>query len=260
MKLEGKVAAVTGGSRGIGAGIVRSLLSEGASVAFLGRSQEKADALMAELDSSEKLMFSAGSVLITDDINRLIDDTVQHFGRLDILVNNAGGSTVALAPAAEIEEAAWEEDLRFSLTSTFLATKRALKYMLPQSYGTIINISSIEGKQGAPIMSCYCAAKHGVNGFTKAVAAEVGRSGVTINSICPGLIITDAITTGGPNLAAEMGITFDEMVNDVFKAKTQTGELNTPEQIGAMAVFLSSEAGRGITGQQISVDAGLSTY
>ncbi len=260
MELEGKVAMVTGGSRGIGAGIVRALLSAGANVAFLGRSKEKGEAFMAELNLPEKTMFAAGSVLVTEDIHSAIDDTVERFGRLDILVNNAGGSTVALAPAAEIEEEAWEEDLRFSLTSTFLATKRALKYMLPQSYGTIVNISSVEGKQGAPIMSCYCAAKHGVNGFTKAVAAEVGRSGITINSICPGLIITDAITEGGPNLAAEMGITFEEMVNDVFKAKTQTGELNTVEQIGAMAVFLSSESGRGITGQQISVDAGLSTY
>ena len=116
---------------------------------------------------------------------------------LDILVNNAGGSTDALQPVAELDEQAWEEDLRFNLTSTFLGTKRALKYMLPAEYGTVVNISSIEGKQGQAIMSAYCACKHGINGFTKAVAAEVGRSGVTVNAICPGLILTDAVTGGG---------------------------------------------------------------
>jgi 3-hydroxybutyrate dehydrogenase len=259
-KLQGQVAAVTGGSRGIGAGIVRALLAEGASVAFCGRTQEKGDALMAELALPERTWFCQGSVTQTEDIHALVDGAVEHFGKLDIMVNNAGGSTDALQPVAELDEAAWESDLRFNLTSTFLATKRALKYMLPAGYGTIVNISSIEGKQGAPIMSAYCACKHGINGFTKAVAAEVGRSGVTVNSICPGLIITDAITDGGPGLAQSMGITFDEMVNDVFKAKTMTGELNTVEQIGEMTAFLASSAGRGITGQQLSVDCGLSTY
>ncbi|MCZ6710305.1 MAG: SDR family oxidoreductase, partial [Gammaproteobacteria bacterium] len=127
-------------------------------------------------------------------------------------------------------------------------------------YGTIINISSVEGKMGVPAMGAYTASKHGVNGLTKAVAAEVGRSGVTVNAICPGLILTEAVTGGGPALAETLGMTFDEMVNDVFKAKTLTGELNTVEQIAEMAVFLASPAGRGITGAQISVDGGMSPY
>jgi 3-hydroxybutyrate dehydrogenase len=259
-KLQGQVAVVTGGSRGIGAGIVRALLDAGASVAFNGRTQEKGDALMADLAMPERTWFCQGSVTVTEDLHTLIDGAVERFGRLDILVSNAGGSSDALKPAAEIDEAAWEEELRLNVTSTFLATKRALKYMLPAGYGTIVNVSSIEGKQGQPIMSCYCACKHAINGFTKAVAAEVGRSGVTVNAICPGLILTDMITDGGPGLAETMGMTFDEMVNDVFKAKTMMGELNTVEQIGDMAVFLASTAGRGITGQQLSVDCGLSSY
>ena len=259
-KLQGQVAAVTGGSRGIGAGIVRELLAEGASVAFCGRTQETGDALIAALGEPDRTWFCQGSVTETEDIHALVDGAVERFGKLDIMVNNAGGSTDALQPVAELDEAAWESDLRFNLTSTFLATKRALKYMLPAGYGTVVNISSIEGKQGQAIMSAYCACKHGINGFTKAVAAEVGRSGVTVNAICPGLILTDAITGGGPGLAETMGMTFDEMVNDVFKAKTMTGELNTVEQIGGMVAFLASSAGRGITGQQLSVDCGLATY
>jgi 3-hydroxybutyrate dehydrogenase len=259
-KLQGQVAVVTGGSRGIGAGIVRALLAEGASVAFCGRTQEKGDALMAELAMPDRTWFCQGSVTETEDIHALVDGAVERFGKLDIMVNNAGGSTDALQPVAELDEAAWESDLRFNLTSTFLATKRALKYMLPAGSGTIVNISSVEGKQGQAIMAAYCACKHGINGFTKAVAAEVGRSGVTVNAICPGLILTDSVTDGGPGLAKTMGMTFDEMVNDVFKAKTMTGELNTVEQIGEMTAFLASSAGRGITGQQLSVDCGLSSY
>ena len=259
-KLDGQVAAVTGGSRGIGAGIVRALLDEGASVAFNGRSAEAGAALVAELGLPERVWFCQGSVKVTEDINALIDGAVDKFGKLDILVNNAGGSTDALQPVAELDEAAWEDDLRFNLTSTFLATKRALKYMLPAEYGTVVNISSIEGKQGQAVMAAYCACKHGINGFTKAVAQEVGRSGVTVNAVCPGLILTDAITGGGPALAETLGMTFEEMVENVFKAKTMTGELNTVEQIGEMVVFLASPAGRGITGQQLSVDNGLASY
>lgn len=259
-KLQGQVAAVTGGTRGIGAGIVRELLAEGANVAFSGRTQKTGDAFVAELGLPERTLFCQGSVTVTEDIHALIDSAVERFGKLDILVNNAGGSTDALQPVAQLDEKAWEEDLRFNLTSTFLATKRALKYMLPAEYGTIVNISSVEGKQGQGVMSAYCACKHGINGFTKAVAMEVGRSGVTVNAVCPGLILTDAITGGGPAMAETMGMTFDEMVDNLFRAKTMTGELNTVEQIGEMVVFLASKAGRGITGQQLSVDCGISTY
>ena len=165
-----------------------------------------------------------------------------------------------MGPIVEVDEAAWEDDLRLNLTSTFLATKAALQRMVPAGYGTIINISSVEGKMGVPSMGAYSASKHGVNGLTKSVAAEVGRSGVTVNAICPGLILTDAVTGGGPALAASMGMTFDEMVENVFKAKTLTGELNTVEQVAETAVFLASAAGRGITGAQLSVDGGMAPY
>lgn len=258
-RLDGRVAVVTGGSRGIGAGIVRAFVNEGAKVAFNGRSAESGAALIEELAEPERVWFCQGSVTVTADLEKLIDGAVERFGRLDILVNNAGGSN-AMQPVAELDEAAWESDLRFNLTSTFLGTKLALKHMLPAGYGTIINISSVEGKMGVPVMAAYTACKHGVNGLTKAVAAEVGRAGVTVNAICPGLILTDAVTGGGPALAETMGMTFDEMVNNVFKAKTLTGELNTVEQIGETAVFLASPAGRGITGAQISVDGGMTPY
>ncbi len=257
--LGDRVAVVTGGSRGIGAAIVRAFLREGARVAFDGRDPAKGQALVDELGASEALWYCPGSVTDSGHVSELVNGTVERFGKLDILVNNAGGSG-ALAPVAELDEDAWEYDLRLNLTSVFLASKAALAHMLPAGYGTIINISSVEGKIATPSMPAYVASKHGVNGLTKAVAAEVGRSGITVNAICPGLILTDAVLGGGHELAASLGMTFEQMVNDVFKAKTLTGELNTVEQVAETAVFLASPAGRGITGAALSVDAGIAPY
>jgi 3-hydroxybutyrate dehydrogenase len=258
-RLDGRVAVITGGSRGIGAGMVRAFLRAGARVAFNARNPERAEALVNELQSPGALWYCQGSVTRSEDVTRLIDGAVERFGRLDVLVNNAGGSG-AMAPVAELDEAAWEDDLRLNLTSVFLATKAALQHMLPAGYGTIINVSSVEGKVAVPSMAAYVATKHGVNGFTKAVAAEVGRSGITVNAVCPGLILTDAVLEGGPGLAASLGMSFDDMVEKVFKAKSLTGELNTVEQVAHLALFLASEAGRGITGAALSVDGGIAPY
>jgi NAD(P)-dependent dehydrogenase (short-subunit alcohol dehydrogenase family) len=258
-RLENRVAVVTGGSRGIGAGIVRAFLEAGARVAFNGRDAGTGQALVESLGAPDTLWYCQGSVTESADVQALVDGAVTRFGRLDVLVNNAGGSA-ALHPIAEMEEAAWEHDLRLNLTSVFLATKAALRHMLPVRYGTIINISSVEGKVAAPSMGAYVASKHGVNGLTKAVAAEVGRSGITVNAICPGLILTDAVTIGGQDLAASLGMSYEDMVEKVFRSKTLTGELNTVEQVSEMAVFLATEAGRGITGATLSVDAGIAPY
>ena len=158
--LDGQVAVVTGASRGIGRAIATAFLEQGAKVAFNGRDQSSADDFVSSLDDAGDVWFCQGSVLITADIEALIDGAVEQFGRIDILVNNAGGSS-ALQPVVELDEAAWEEDLRWNLTSTFLATKFALKHMLAQQSGTVINISSVEGKIGTPSMAAYAAAKHG---------------------------------------------------------------------------------------------------
>ena len=258
-EVKDQVVVVTGGSRGIGAGIVRAFVAAGAKVAFNGRAKDAGEALSKELAAPDRVWFSQGSATERGDVEALIDGAVERFGKLDVLVNNVGGSS-ATKLVIDMTEEEWNDDLRLNLTSTFLATQIALGHMLPANYGSIINISSVEGKQGAPAMSAYCTAKHGVNGFTKAVAAEVGRQGVTVNAICPGLILTDAVTDGGQNLAASLGMTFDEMVDNLFKSKTMTGELNTVEQVAELALVLAGPAGRGITGSQLSVDGGISTY
>jgi len=257
--VDGQVVVVTGGSRGIGAGIVRAFVAAGALVAFNGRAKVAGDALAEELGAPDRVWFCQGSAIVRKDLATLIDGAVERFGKLDVLVNNVGGSS-ATKRVVEMTEQEWDDDLRLNLTSTFLATQIALGHMLPAKYGSIINISSVEGKQGTAAMSVYCTAKHGVNGFTKSVAAEVGREGITVNAICPGLILTDQVMEGGPVLAKSLGMTFDEMVENVFKSQTMTGELNTVEQVAELVLLLAGPAGRGITGAQLSVDGGIATY
>ncbi len=259
MRLEGRVAAVTGGSRSIGRGIVEAFVREGAKVCFNGRSEEKGQQALREMGAGDRVAFVAGDVRSAADIQRLVQATVEKFGRLDIMVNNAGGITEP-APVAALSDEAWANDVQWNLTSVFYGTKHALAHMLPQKSGRIINISSVEGKMGVPGMAGYAAAKHGVNGLTKATAGEVGREGITVNAICPGLILTDAVNEGGPQTAEAMGMTFDQMVDSVFKAKTMTGELNTVEQVAELAVLLASDVGAGFTGAQLSVDSGIAPY
>ena len=259
MKLAGKVAAVTGGSRSIGRGIVEAFLAEGARVALNGRDPEKGQRALAELGAGERAIFVPGDVRSSADVKRLVDAAAQRFGRLDVMVNNAGGIT-APAPVASLSDDAWANDLQWNLTSVFYGMKHAFAHMLPNKSGAVINVSSVEGKMGVPGMAGYAAAKHGIHGLTKSGAAEVGRLGITVNAICPGLILTDAVTMGGPTTAAAMGLSYEEMIEKVFKAKTLTGELNTVEQVAAVAVLLASDAGRGITGTFVNVDGGQAPY
>ena len=257
-KLDGRVAAITGGTAGIGLGIAEAFLAEGASVALNGRSKEKADRVLDRLNVGDRAIFISGDVMIPDDINSFIDQTRAHFGHLDILVNNAGGAGVLL-PTVDMPFDDWEMTIRWNLHSTFIATKRALPGMLEQGWGRIINISSVEGKVGKPVITAYVAAKHGIIGLTKGVAREVGTTGVTVNAICPGLILTDIVMENGPRTAAAMGISFDEMVT-LYTAESAIQRPNTVEEVGNAAVMLASDLGGGITGAAISVDGGTSPY
>ncbi len=259
MKMSGQVAAVTGGSRSIGRAIVEAFLAEGACVAFNGRDAAKGDRALTELAAGDRVLFISGDARSSADVKSLTDAAVARWGRLDVMVNNAGGIT-APAPVAQLDDDAWANDLQWNLSSVFYGIKHAFAHMLAQRSGSVINISSVEGKTGGPGMAGYVAAKHGVHGLTKAAAAEAGRLGVTVNAICPGLILTDAVRDSGPATAAAMGVTYDEMIEKVFRSKTLTGELNTVEQVAAVAVLLASDIGRGITGSFFNVDGGQAPY
>ena len=258
MKLEGKIAAITGGTAGLGRGIAEAFLAEGASVALFARNSEKGAALLAELDVGERAVFVAGDVMQQSDVEGFIDQVVNHFGGLDILVNNAGGAG-DLQPLVNLSDEAFDEAMKWNVYSTFWACRRALPTLLDKGDGRIINMSSMEGKHGKPVFTAYTAAKHAVNGITKSLAREVGEAGVTVNSICPGLVVTDIIKNNGPETAKAMGMEFDEMIA-LFASEAAIKRPNTVEEIAAMAVLLASKEGAGITGAMLSVDGGTAQF
>ena len=258
MKLEGRVAAVTGGSAGIGRGIAEAYLAEGAFVAVMARNAEKAEKMLAEVGAGDRLIFVQGDAMDQASVEGFVDQTAAHFGRVDILINNAGGAG-DLQPTISLSDESFDECMKWNVYSTFWGTRRALKYMTEQSWGRIINISSMEGKHGKPVLTAYTTAKHAINGMTKSVAREVGTQGITVNAICPGLVITDIVRDNGPNTAEAMGMTFDEMV-DLFSKEAAIERPNTVEEVAAVAVLLASDLGGGITGALMSVDGGTAQY
>ncbi len=262
MKLEGKVAAITGGTAGLGRGIAETFMAEGAKVALFARNREKGERVIEELrvgrQGADRAIFVAGDVMQQKDVEFFIDTTIDQFGTIDILVNNAGGAG-DLQPMVALSDEAFDEAMKWNVYSTFWATRRALPEMIRKNNGRVINMSSIEGKHGKPIFTAYTAAKHAVNGLTKSLAREVGENGITVNSICPGLVVTDIIKNNGPETAKTMGMEFDEMIA-MFAQEAAIKRPNTVEEIAAMALLLASPEGAGITGAMLSVDGGTAQY
>ncbi|MPZ23689.1 MAG: SDR family NAD(P)-dependent oxidoreductase [Dehalococcoidia bacterium] len=257
MQLEGKVAVITGGSRGIGRAIAETFIAEGAAIAFNGRDEAQGAKTRDELAASgARVWFTSGDARSSADAKRLTDGAVEQLGKIDILVNNAGGVTEP-AFTVDMTDEAFENDIVWNLNSAFYATRHALKHMIPQEWGRIINISSTSGKLPRLAMAGYVSSKHGLNGLTKTVALEVGRYGITCNAICAGRIITDFDYQNFPRVAAAANISEEQ------RAMMLSGAINRPntvEEVAAMALFLTSEAGAGITGGTISVDCGTAPY
>ena len=257
-ELQGRVAAITGGTRGIGRGIAEAFLREGAKVVINGRDPDKGARAIAEIDGGEDIHFVQGDAKQKADCERLVEETVARYGRIDILVNNAGGSSNH-APIAELTDEALDDALRYNLWSTFWCTRKALGHMIPRQWGRILNVSSLEGKCGKPGVSIYVTSKHAVNGFTKSCAHEVGTMGITVNALCPGAIETDLMMAEGPSAAESMGITYQGLL-DIFAQESAIKRLNEVEDVAAVAVMLCTEAGGGITGSLISIDGGTAPY
>jgi 3-hydroxybutyrate dehydrogenase/3-oxoacyl-[acyl-carrier protein] reductase len=194
------------------------------------------------------------------DIDAVVDGTVDRFGRIDILVNNAGGSYGdANKTVVDIDPEAFENMLRWNVMSTVLGTKRALHHMIPQRFGRIINMSSVEGKHGKPTISAYVTCKHAINGFTKAVAKEVAQHNITCNALCPGLILTDVLMAEGPHMAEAMGISMDQLI-EIFVAESAIKRTNTVEEVALIAVALATDTAAGITGSLYNIDGGTAAY
>lgn len=256
--LEGKVACVTGGTRGIGRAIADAFAKEGAQVVINGRDPVKGRATLDELNHGTRVHFVQGDVTLREDCERIVDETVKHFGRIDILVSNAGGAENH-APVVDLTDEAMQGALVWNFWHTFWTMRRALKYMIPQQSGRIMTMSSVEGKAGKPGISTYVASKHAINGLTKSAAKEVGTLGITVNALCPGAIETDVMIAQGPSAAVAMGITYEELLG-AFASEAAIKKLNEVEDVANVAVLLASDAGAGITGAMISIDGGTSPY
>jgi len=254
--LTGRAALITGGTRGIGRSIASAFAAAGARVAVNGRDATVGEVVAKEL--GDGAIFLAGDVTDRAVVDGLVDATVAHFGAIDILVNNAGGAT-SFAPVAQMDDATWQHCMDWNLNSAFWASRRALVTMIPAGWGRIINMSSVEGKHGKPGIVQYVTAKHALGGFTKGLAREVGGLGITVNAICPGLVITDLVRHQAAQAAVAAGLTEEAFLAQYAK-EAAIGRANTPEEVAAMAALLASAAGAGITGALISVDGGTAAY
>jgi NAD(P)-dependent dehydrogenase (short-subunit alcohol dehydrogenase family) len=257
--LDKRVAVITGGTRGIGRGIAEAFAAAGAAVVLSGKSPDKGQQALDDMGIGDRAMFVPCDVRRQADVNHLVDQAAQRYGSVDIMVNNAGGSD-GFALVHEMTDEAWLNALDFNLNAVFWGTRRALRYMLERGWGRIINISSVEGKQGnKPAVSHYITNKHAINGLTKAVATEYGTKGITCNAICPGAIETDTMRELGPQAAASAGITYQQFLEN-YAAESAIKRLNTVEEVAAMATLLASDLGGGITGSLINVDGGTSQW
>lgn len=243
--LSGKVALVTGGSRGIGRSIVLHLAQSGADVAFTYRSRvEEANVLVAELQSmGRKAVAFQSNAADTNQSNDVVQHVIKEFGRLDILVNNAGITKDGLL--MRMSEQDWDDVITTNLKSVFNFTKAVCRQMMSQQSGKIVNISSVIGVVGNAGQSNYVASKAGVIGFTKSIAKELASRNVQVNAIAPGFIETD--------MTEKLNEKQKEGILSIIPQK----RIAKPEEIAAVVCFLASNDSNYITGQTINVDGGM---
>jgi len=255
--LAGKVALVTGSTSGIGLGIARCLGEQGADLMLNGFGDPAAiEALRTELAGNYgvRVDYDGADLSEAAQVAALIQRTRAVLGEIDILVNNAG-----IQHTAEIKDfpaERWDAVIAINLSAAFHAMQAAIPGMVEKGWGRIINIASAHGLVGSAQKSAYVAAKHGLIGLTKVGAIELANSGVTVNAICPGWVLTPLVQAQLDARAAREGLGIEAVRHALLTEKQPMAQFTTPEGIGGLIVFLCSDAARTITGAPLSIDGG----
>jgi 3-hydroxybutyrate dehydrogenase len=251
--LKGKTALVTGSTSGIGLGIAKALARQGANIVLNGFGDvEGPKAEVAAL--GVKVGYHGADMSKPGDIEAMMKYAAEAFGRVDVLVNNAGIQHVAKIEDFPPER--WDAVIAINLSSAFHATRLALPAMKKADWGRIINVASVHGLVASAEKSAYVAAKHGIVGLTKVTALETATTGVTCNAICPGWVLTPLVQKQVDAKAAALGISNEEAKKQLLAEKEPSLQFTTPEELGELAVFFCSEAGKNVRGVAWNMDGG----
>jgi len=256
-QFQGRTALVTGSTSGIGRAMATAFAEQGANVMLNGFGDAKEiEALRADLERSHgvKARYHGADMTKPAEIADMVKAAEATFGVVDILVNNAGIQHVAAVHEFPLDK--WDAIIAINLSSAFHATRAALPGMKQRKWGRVINMGSIHSLIASPFKSAYTAAKHGLVGFTKALALEVAEEGITANAICPAYARTAIVDNQIADQAKVHGIPADQVIRDILLANQPTRQFVKLEELTALAVFLASDAAASITGAAISIDGG----
>ena len=249
MRLEGKVALITGGTSGIGSATAERFAREGAAVAITGRNSERGEQVVQTIVASGgDALFIRSDVRLAEDCRQAVDKTLERFGKIDVLFNNAGVLHPRTVPECTEEE--WDETIDSSLKGAFLMSKYVIPSMIQNGGGSIIHTSSGWGILGGDRAVAYCAAKGGLIVMAKAMAIDHGPDGIRVNCVCPGDVMTPML----PDEAAKRGISWDDYAAGA--ADRPLGRIGTTEDIANAVLFLASDESSFITGDALVVDGG----
>ena len=253
--LKGKTAIVTGSTSGIGLGIALAFASEGVNIVMNGLGSAADNKAVIDQVSAlgTKVAFDAANAMKPNEIAAMVAKAEKDFGSLDILVNNAGIQFVSPIENFPIEK--WDQIIAINLTSAFHSIRAAVPGMKKRNFGRIVNIASAHSLTASPFKAAYVAAKHGLAGLTKTVALELAETQVTANCISPGFVWTPLVEKQIPDLAKSQNITEEQAKRQVLD-RQPSHRFATVEQIGALAVYLASDAASSVTGANLSIDGG----
>jgi sorbitol-6-phosphate 2-dehydrogenase len=255
MRLNNKVAVITGGGSGIGATICRVFAEEGAAVAVTDIRLQAAEKIAAEIArSGGRAGTWAFDVSDRPAVEQAADQTEKQLGPIDIWVNNAGISYIV--PFLECSEELWDQTLRINLKGAFIGCQTAIRRMLPRRRGVVLNMSSQSGKVGNSHYTAYCASKFGIIGLTQSLAVEFAGDGIRINALCPGIVMTPLWDQMLGDYARKRDLKPEE-VRPYLERRIPMGRLCTPEDVARAAVFLASDDSSYLTGQAINVSGGM---